>query len=430
MVRHSTFSLICAFWVFLTNSSFGQEIPLLSTALQRTTVLLTNGQHAYQLPDLEIGKKYHLQITDVSYADICLPSIESEVSKRLIKQTDYFEIFQFKAVETTMNVEFALSCLPDNSSSKEFWVTIECKDCSPASQSRSMQGIEVRQNADAEHLIREVFLGGNCFDVENITSKGQDVQFGVFSNATLGTGEVDHNLFSSKVDLLQNQEGIILSTGLATEAEGPNASARTGKTVNSGKGDRDLARLIGTSNIHDAVALEFDFTPTVEEISFEYVFASEEYCEYVGSEFNDVFGFFISGPGINGTFENGAINIATLPNSNEYVSINSVNFEATREYYIKNARPFTAVGCRERFGGKPVENLIEYDGLTTMLTAVANVIPCETYHIKLVIGDLNDGVWDSAVLLKANSFNAGGNVIKMLLLFLIAQSQICPHHWK
>lgn len=410
MIRHSTFFITLFLLIFLTHISFGQEVPFFSTESQRTTIFLENGTNTYRLNDLEVGKQYQLQITDVNYAAICMPSLTTSVYKDLIGQTDYYDLFQFVADRNTLELNFSLDCLPNDTLSKKFWATIVCQDCLPPSQARSMMGIEVEQNADAEYLIKDVFLGGNCFDVENITSKGQDVQFGVFSNATLGTGTVDHGLFNSKVDLLSNQEGIILSTGLATDAAGPNESVKTGEGVNANRGDRDLERLIGTGNMHDVVALEFDFTPTVEEVSFEYVFASEEYCEYVGSEFNDVFGFFISGPGINGSFADGAINIATLPNSNEYVSINSVNFEATREYYIKNARPGAALGCRERFGGKPVANLIEYDGLTTMLTAIARVIPCETYHIKLVIGDVSDGIFDSAVLLMANSFQAGGTV--------------------
>ena len=53
---------------------------------------------------------------------------------------------------------------------------------------------------------------------------------------------------------------------------------------------------------------------------------------------------------------------------------------------------------------------IEYDGYTTVLTATANVAPCQTYHIRMVVADIGDGILDSGVFLKANSFGAGGQV--------------------
>src|SRR5690606_1780277 len=71
--------------------------------------------------------------------------------------------------------------------------------------------------------------------------------------------------------------------------------------------------------------LEFDFVPNGDSLMFRYVFASKEYPGYTCSSFNDAFGFFISGPGINGPFSNNAINIALIPGTDVPVAINTLN---------------------------------------------------------------------------------------------------------
>ena len=286
MIRHFTLYLVLFFVAALTNSSFSQETNLLTVTKNRHHLFLTNGQHEYQLEDLEIGKEYMIQFTDIAYADACLPSVNGR-AMRQIHQTGFLKTFRFTANKSAVDLNLGLDCLPNDMVTKEFMVTIYCETCLPKSKVRSQMGIQVDQNDDAEYLIKDVFLGGNCFDVDNITQTGRSSQFGEFSGATLGTGQVSYGLFSADVDLLDGQEGIILSTGNATDAEGPNNRTDTGEGVNLGKRDADLSKLIGTSSMHDVVALEFDFTPTTEEVSFEYVFASEEYCEYVGSQFND-----------------------------------------------------------------------------------------------------------------------------------------------
>jgi hypothetical protein len=151
----------------------------------------------------------------------------------------------------------------------------------------------------------------------------------------------------------------------------------------------------------DATVLEFDFTSTSDSVEFRYVFASEEYNEYVDLGFSDLFGFFISGPNIVGTQ-----NIALVPNTNTPVSIDSINNGNSPggvvptgpcmncQYYVDNT-----------FG-----TVLEYDGHTTVLTAKAGVIPCETYHLKLVIADVGDGVFDSVFFLKVGSFKSTGNI--------------------
>lgn len=246
------------------------------------------------------------------------------------------------------------------------------------------------QNNNAIELIKEVFLKGDCQNVSNIQASGVPVSFGEFENGGNAIGLPD---------------GIILSTGDVKLAEGPNESVETTASFANNSRDTDLAG-IATNQLFDVTVLEFDFVPLTAEVSFQYVFASEEYCEFVGTIFNDVFGFFVSGPGINGEFDNGAINVARLPDSEEFVSINTVNHLFNDDIYVKNELEGDANSCQVSFDPNHT-NIIEYDGFTVPLTARFDVIPCETYHIRLVVGDVGDDKLDSAVFLRSKSFDLG-----------------------
>ncbi len=119
-------------------------------------------------------------------------------------------------------------------------------------------------------------------------------------------------------------------------------------------------------------------------------------------------------PGLSGPYTNGGENIALVPGTGQDVTINTINIQTNPGYYVDNVpigQTQAEFGCVPADLNNPgaAETEIEYDGFTTVLTATANVQICETYHIRLVIGDVNDGVFDSAVFLEANSFNTGGD---------------------
>jgi hypothetical protein len=266
-------------------------------------------------------------------------------------------------------------------------------------KSNNASGISTEQVNSVDSLVRNVFISGNCYNISNVTAGGSAASYGTFSNGSTSIGI---------------ESGIILATGEVSVAHGPNDKDGASSQVASGNTDPDLD-LLAANVINDVVVLEFDFVPTEDHVEFEYVFASEEYCEYVNSIFNDVFGFFISGPGINGPFSNGAINIATMPNfPNIEVSVNTVNHTSFPGFYEGNipagSPQLTDIDCEGHpiSSGAAVEEC-QFDGFTRTLTAEADVIPCETYHIKLAICDVGDSAWDAAVFLKANSFNAGGD---------------------
>lgn len=250
--------------------------------------------------------------------------------------------------------------------------------------------LQIELNNDAINLVSDIFITGSCKNISNIQSSGSRESFGVFKDAE---------------NIIGFAEGIILSTGDAREAEGPNDSIETSTRFDRPSADQDLIE-IATDELYDVTVLEFDFIPVESQVTFQYVFASEEYCEFVGTDFNDVFGFFVSGPGINGPFSNGAINVARLPVTNEPVSINTVNHNTNQNNYVKNELTDDVANCDIIYDPEQIE-VLEYDGLTKPLVARIEVVPCETYHIRLVVGDVGDDKLDSAVFLRASSFDLG-----------------------
>lgn len=255
-------------------------------------------------------------------------------------------------------------------------------------------GIVTDDSYSVEELVRDIFVTGTCNTVTNIQSIGEEAGIGYFEQGGSSLGI---------------SRGVVLATGPIGNARGPNEVTDKSGNFNDASGDPDLNSL-ATGEVKDAVGIEFDFTPLDSTVAFQYVFASEEYCEFVGSIYNDVFGFFISGPGINGSFSNGADNVAILPGTSDYVSINTVNYQNNPNLYVHNELETDANVCDIPIPSGAFHPYVEYDGFTTPLTAVLKLIPCETYHIRLVVSDVGDNFFDSAVFLKAESFNLGGEV--------------------
>jgi len=194
--------------------------------------------------------------------------------------------------------------------------------------------------------------------------------------------------------------GVLLATGNVELAVGPNdsGSATDNDGVAADPDDIDLDA-IGTATINDEAVLEFDFIPSGDSIEFAFVFASEEYHEYSTSTFNDVFGFFISGPGFAGPYEFGGENIAIIPGVGLPITMNNLNNGST------NTGP--CINCEylvDNTGGTDVQ----YDAHTVVMYARAEVECGETYHIKMAIGDAGDFSFDSGVFLEASSFTSNG----------------------
>lgn len=214
------------------------------------------------------------------------------------------------------------------------------------------------------------FFDNTCVTPSNITTTGTEASVAFFD-----AGGTD----------LGVQAGIFISTGNVFDAIGPNNSSATGQAMGI-DGDADLNTLLG-ANTFDAVTIEMDILPSESVLDFSYVFASEEYPEYVGSAFNDVFAFFVSGPGLNGQE-----NIALIPGTTQPVAINNVNANSNSSYYVDNTDGI----------------YIEFDGFTTNMTAQVQVVPNETYHVKIVIADAMDAIFDSGIFLGVESLCGSG----------------------
>ncbi len=235
-------------------------------------------------------------------------------------------------------------------------------------------------------LVTDVLLG-SCVNAFNVRYTGWWESIGYFSN---GAG-------------IGMDEGVLLTTGRTTNARGPNT--QSGTTYNAGTaGDADLnaaANLVLPSL--DAASLEFDFVSFNDTVTFHYIFASEEYPEFVCSPYNDAFAFLVTGAGYASN-----TNIALIPGTSTEVAINSVNGGAPGGTYM--ASGCTSLSNTAYYVSNTFGNVTEYDGYTVPLTAMMVVVPCDTYHIKLVIADVNDPLYDSGVFLEAQSFSAGQSV--------------------
>ncbi|MCZ8250277.1 choice-of-anchor L domain-containing protein [Microcystis sp. LE19-195.1E] len=207
-------------------------------------------------------------------------------------------------------------------------------------------------------------LVGSGVTVSSISFTGANVAAGLFSGG-LAAG-------------LGINGGIVLSSGNIALATGPNNSSSAGAN-NSQLGDTDLNSIVTPNTTNDAAVLQFNFIPLSSTISFAFVFASEEYPEYVGSQFNDVFAFFVNGQ-----------NIALIPGTTTPVSINNVSPVTNSAFFISNT-------------GGTFDN--QFDGFTTVLSATADKLaPGIPATIKLAIADTTDFIFDSAVFIQAGSF--------------------------
>jgi len=229
----------------------------------------------------------------------------------------------------------------------------------------------VTTTTDGNTLASEIL--GSGVTISNLSYTGATNQAGTFTGGT-----------SAGIGI---ESGIIMTSGDATLAPGPNIF--DGATGSLGAaGDSDLDALIPQTT-NDANVLQFDFETDTGDLFFNYVFASEEYNEFVESSFNDVFAFFVDG-----------VNIALAPDGVTPVSINNVNC----------GNPFgTADNFCSSFNNNDLSDGgpffdIEYDGFTDVFTASILGLSAGEHTMKIAIADAGDFQLDSAVFIQSGSF--------------------------
>ncbi|MBL7755535.1 MAG: choice-of-anchor L domain-containing protein, partial [Chitinophagaceae bacterium] len=226
------------------------------------------------------------------------------------------------------------------------------------------------------------------------------------SNATILCENQQSGIFVATTPIFGLDSGIVLTTGRAGTLlpfYGVNGSEFNLANFNHGNGgDPQLTTLAGTTT-HDRCILEFDFKANGDTVYFQYLFGSEEYPAYNCANYNDVFGFFISGPGYSTP-----LNLALIPNTNIPVSINSINNGVISAG--GNISNCTSMGAGSPFTSMYNSNVggtnLTYSGFTDLLTSKASITPCSTYHLKLAIADGFDNIIDSGVFLKAGSLTS------------------------
>jgi hypothetical protein len=199
------------------------------------------------------------------------------------------------------------------------------------------------------------FLTGPGATITNVKITGSTKALGTFAEGALGIGT-----------------GIILSSGDIADAIGPNESDGSGAGLGT-PGDTNLDAIVAPRTTNDAIVLEFDVVTATPVFTINYVFASEEYREFVDDEFNDVFAFYVDG-----------VNIAIAPGTSDPVTINTINHLRNTEFYRDNA---------------PGSATTEFDGFTVPMTAVGLVEARTSHHIKIAIADTADAILDSAVFI-------------------------------
>lgn len=202
---------------------------------------------------------------------------------------------------------------------------------------------------------------------------------------------------SGRNTVLNSEEGIVLTTGLATNVA--QAAIEQASTPTNNSGDNDLNQLSSSALMsRDKCILEFDVIPNGYALQFKYIFGSEEYPEFVCSHFVDVFAFFVSGPNPNGGQYN-KYNIAQIPNSPHSVSVNSINPGTAGFGYLPSG--CVALSNSHLYISNDTSQHVVYDGLTVPLIAEVAVIPNATYHFKIAIADVSDQSFDSGVFLES-----------------------------
>ncbi|WP_395045210.1 choice-of-anchor L domain-containing protein [Flavobacterium sp.] len=242
-------------------------------------------------------------------------------------------------------------------------------------------------------LVSNVLVNNPCITISNVTSS-TGTNFGTTTN---GIG-----YFTNTNPTFPLTSGIVLSTGSVANVPGPNSSILSDGN-SSWLGDTQLESIVlaGTGsamNSQNATKLEFDFTSLNEFMSFNFLFASDEYGAFQCT-YSDAFAFLLT------DIETGVTtNLAVVPGTVAPISVVTIRDEAFNTSCSSVNPDFFGTYFT---GGLNYSSATNFNGQTVEMTASSVILPNHPYHIKLVVADRSDSAFDSAVFIKAGSFTSG-----------------------
>jgi len=255
-----------------------------------------------------------------------------------------------------------------------------------------------------QEIIEDILIDSNCINNVVVTN---------VIGGDFGGAEQSYGYFDATGSSFPFQSGVILSSGRLTSAAGPNDSL-SDDDAPGWVGDQDLEYALNETNTLNATVIEFDFVSVADQVSFRYIFASEEYQEGDSNtcQYSDLFGFLI-----RPISETRYTNIALIPGTNTPVKVTTVH----------SGIPGSCDPINESYFGSWNDSTapINFNGQTAILTATADIVPNETYHVKLVIADEQNYRYDSAVFLEAGSFKLSTNLGPNLLIG--NNTALCPN---
>uniref|UniRef100_UPI00404A5214 choice-of-anchor L domain-containing protein n=1 Tax=Flavobacterium sp. TaxID=239 RepID=UPI00404A5214 len=254
--------------------------------------------------------------------------------------------------------------------------------CSPISFLKAQQ-ITIDDTFSAQQLVEDVLINSPCANVSNFSVSGWD-----FDNSNKS-----YAYFTNGGSAFPFEDGVIITTGRSNSAIGPNTSLQSEGPA-TWQGDSDLEAAINESSSINATILEFDFLPLANKVSFEYIFSSEQYLSSPNANqcnFSDGFVFLLKEVGSQDQYEN----LAVVPGTNIPVKITTVRGSGT-------ICPPANEAFFDAFNG--TNHPTNFNGQTKILEAKANVTPGVLYHMKLVVADQGNQLFDSAIFLGGGSF--------------------------
>lgn len=254
----------------------------------------------------------------------------------------------------------------------------------------SAQYITIDDTKSAQELIENTLVNSSCASATNFKATGDSFTTGQNSYGYFNAGDSDFPL----------KEGVILTTSSSKLAIGPYRNTQGNGSI-SWTGDTDLDQTLGTKSIN-ATVLEFDFIPLTNFISFNYIFASNEYQSSFACNYSDGFAFLIKEAGSSDEYKN----IAVIPGTD--IPVSSKNVHPKLYSIVNGINQMDCDAMNETYfnGFNTAVSPVNYNGQTIKMTAQSNVIAGKTYHIKLVVADDRDQNYDSAIFLEAGSFSA------------------------